>query len=148
MALIRVISLERVYIMNHQSMSIRIFVHTLSKRAETSALLDMGATENFINEAYTRKACIPFKQLVKPRKIINVDGTENVASTIKFYTDLKVQTGSTKQKMHFFLTRKLKRPPIHIAFITFPGRQKQTLSSQLAEREMLQSSPELPEHYK
>ena len=35
-------------------MSIKVFVHTLSKRAETSALLDTGATENFINEAYVR----------------------------------------------------------------------------------------------
>jgi hypothetical protein len=85
-------------------MSIKIFVHTLSKRAETSALLDTGATENFINERYTRKICIPFKQLIKLRKIINVDGTENVAGTIKFYTDLEVQTGASKRKMCFFLT--------------------------------------------
>ena len=85
-------------------MSIRIFVHTLSKRAETSTLLDTGATENFINEQYARKTRIPFKRLVKPRKIINVDGTENVAGMIRFYTDLKVQTGMTKRKMRFFLT--------------------------------------------
>ena len=68
-------------------MSIKIFVHTLSKRAETSALLDTGATENFINEQYVRRTRIPFKRLVKPRKIINMDGTENVVGTIRFYTD-------------------------------------------------------------
>jgi hypothetical protein len=70
----------------------------LSKRAKTSALLDMGATENFINETYVQKTCIPFKQLVKPRKIINIDRTENVAGTIRFYTNLEVQTGSSKRK--------------------------------------------------
>ena len=85
-------------------MSIKIFVHTLSKRAETSALLDTGATENFINKQYARRTRIPFKRLVKPRKIINVDGTENVAGTIRFYTDLEVQTGTAKRKMRFFLT--------------------------------------------
>ena len=77
-------------------MSIKIFVHTLSKRAETSALLDTGATENFINEQYARRTRIPFKRLAKPRKIINVDGTENVVGTIHFYTDLEVQTSATK----------------------------------------------------
>jgi hypothetical protein len=85
-------------------MSVKIFVHTLSKRAKTSALLDTGATENFINEAYARKTCIPFKRLVKLRKIIDVDGTPNILGTIRLYTDLQVQTGTIKQKMRFFLT--------------------------------------------
>ena len=183
-------------------MSIRIFVHTLSKRAETSALLDTGATENFINEQYARRIRIPFKRLVKPRKIINVDGTENVAGTIRFYTDLEVQTGTSKRKMRFFLTglgdrnvilgypwfaavqpkihwargwidftqlpvvlrteaaaktvflprtrnvpRKIKKPPIHVAFVTLPSRRKQSLSSQLAEQAP-PTLPQLPEHYK
>ena len=183
-------------------MSIKVFVHTLSKRAETSALLDTGATENFINEAYARKTCIPFKRLVKPRKIINVDGTPNVLGTIRFYTDLEVQTGTTKRKMRFFLTglgdrdvilgypwftavqprihwargwidftqlpvvlrteaaartkflprtvnvpRKLQRPPMHVAFVTFPNR-KQTYSSQLAEKATTNLPPSLPDQYK
>ena len=158
--------------------------------------------ENFINKQYARRIRLPFKRLVKPRKIINVDGMENMAGMIRFYTDLEVQTGTTTRKMQFFLTglgdcnvilgypwfaavqpkihwaqgwidftqlpvvlkteaavktlflprtrnvpRKIKRPPIHVAFVTLLGRQKQSLSSQLAE----QTSPaplQLPEQYR
>jgi hypothetical protein len=183
-------------------MSIKIFVHTLSKRAETSALLDTGAMENFINEAYARRSRLLFKRLVKPRKIINVDGTPNILGTIHFYTDLEVQTGATKRKMRFFLTglgdrdvilgypwfaavqpkihwakgwidfsqlpvvlrteaaartkflprtinvpRKLQRPPMHIAFVTFPSR-RQTYLSQLAEKATSNLPPTLPNQYK
>ena len=42
--------------------------------------------------------------------------------------------------------RKIQKPPIHIAFVTLPGRQKQSLSSQLAEQTPL-TPPQLPEHY-
>jgi hypothetical protein len=85
-------------------MSIRVFLHTSSKRAEAKALLDSGATENFINEGYARWLCMPFKHLEKPRTVFNVDGTPNRTGDIKFYTDLEVQTGDQKTRMRFFLT--------------------------------------------
>jgi hypothetical protein len=40
-------------------MTLRIYVHSKSKRAETIALLDSGATENFINISYTQKLNLP-----------------------------------------------------------------------------------------
>jgi len=40
-------------------MMLRIFVHSRSKRAETVALLDSGATENFINISYAQKLKLP-----------------------------------------------------------------------------------------
>jgi RNase H-like domain found in reverse transcriptase/Reverse transcriptase (RNA-dependent DNA polymerase)/Integrase zinc binding domain/Chromo (CHRromatin Organisation MOdifier) domain len=89
---------------NRQSMSIRVFLHTSSKRAEAPALLDSGATENFINEGYARWLRLPFKRLVKPRAIYNVDGTPNRKGHIRFYTDLEVRTGEDRRKMRFFLT--------------------------------------------
>ena len=85
-------------------MSIRVFLHTSSKRAETSALLDSGATENFINEGYARWLRIPFKQLRTPREVYNVDGTPNKNGRIEFFTDLEVRTGEQRTKMRFFLT--------------------------------------------
>jgi hypothetical protein len=85
-------------------MSIRVFLHTSSKRAEAKALLDSGATENFINEGYARWLRMPFKRLEKPRMVFNVDRTPNRTGDIKFYTDLEVQTGDQKTRMRFFLT--------------------------------------------
>ena len=85
-------------------MSIRVFLHTSSKRAEASALLDSGATENFLNEGYARWLRIPFKRLRTPREVYNVDGTPNKNGRIEFFTDLEVRTGEQRTKMRFFLT--------------------------------------------
>ena len=85
-------------------MSTRVFLHTSNKRAETTALLDSGATENFINKRYAQWLRLPFKRLAKPRAVYNVDGSKNSQGDIKFYTDLEVQTGEQRKTMRFFLT--------------------------------------------
>jgi hypothetical protein len=103
-ALIRGLSSERVFLLNRQSMSIQVFIHTMSKRAETPALLDSGATENFINHQYATHLQLPTKRLEKARKVYNVDGTLNKKGDILFYTDLKVRTRQKYTNMRFFLT--------------------------------------------
>ena len=85
-------------------MSIRVYLHTSNKRAETPALLDSGATENFINLEYARYLRLPTKRLPNPRKVYNVDGTPNKRGDITFYTDLEVRTGERRTNMRFFLT--------------------------------------------
>ena len=90
---------------NHQSMSIRgVYIHMSNKRAETPALLDSGATENFINHRYAAHLRLPIKRLPTPRKVFNVDGTPNKKGDIQFYMDLKVRTGQKNTNMRFFLT--------------------------------------------
>jgi hypothetical protein len=76
--MIRLISSERVYLSERQSMSLKVYLHTSNRRAETTTLLDCGATENFINERYARRMHLPVKRLATPRKIINVDRTPNL----------------------------------------------------------------------
>ena len=85
-------------------MTLKVFVNTRSIRAETSALLDCGATENFVHIDYARRKRLPIKVLATPRKIINVDGTANAQGDIKFYTDLQVQQGKRRVLLRFFLT--------------------------------------------
>jgi len=58
-------------------MTLRFFVHSIAKRAEAIALIDSGATENFMNLRYTQWLQLPIKQMSKSRKLLNVDGTEN-----------------------------------------------------------------------
>jgi len=86
-------------------MSIKVYLHISSKRAKTSALLDSGATENFINYQYAQQLCLPVKRLAIPRKVFNVDGTTNQKGDITFYSDLEVQTGEKRTNMCFFLTK-------------------------------------------
>ena len=85
-------------------MTLKVFVNTRSIRAETSALLDCGATENFVHIDYARKKRLPVKVLATPRKIINVDGTANAQGDIRYYTDLQVQQGKRRVLLRFFLT--------------------------------------------
>jgi hypothetical protein len=44
-------------------MMLHIFVYLMLKRAETVALLDLGATENFISEEYAKYLHLPIKKL-------------------------------------------------------------------------------------
>ena len=85
-------------------MSLRLYLHTRNERAETTTLLDSGATENFIHLDYARKKRLTVKQLVTPRKIVNVDGTPNAKGEIRYYVDLDMSHGAAKVRLRFFLT--------------------------------------------
>ena len=85
-------------------MTIRFYIHLITKRAESIALLNSGATENFINLAYVKWLQLPIKQLPEPRPVLNVDGTENKSSKLKYYTDLNIRIGQNTTTLRFFLS--------------------------------------------
>ncbi len=85
-------------------MTLRFFVHSIAKRAEAIALIDSGATENFMNLEYAKWLQLPIKQMNEPRKLLNVDGTENKSGELRCYTDLQVQTGTNHTNLRFYLT--------------------------------------------
>jgi hypothetical protein len=85
-------------------MTVQCYLHSIAKRAETIALIDSGATENFLNLSYTKWLQLPIKRLPTPQKLFNVDGTENKAGELQFYTDMQVQTGMAKTQLQFFLS--------------------------------------------
>jgi hypothetical protein len=70
-------------------------------RAESTTLLDCGATENFVYVDYARRMKLPVKMLEQPRKIINVDGTANTQGDITHYTDISVQHRVTRVLLRF-----------------------------------------------
>jgi hypothetical protein len=85
-------------------MTVCFYTHSIVKRAKGVALVDSGATENFMNLQYTRWLKLPIKTLAYKRNLFNVDGTENRSGKLKYYTDLEVQTGMNRTRMRFFLT--------------------------------------------
>ena len=85
-------------------MTIRTYIHSSHKRAESSALLDCGATENFMSIDYAKWLRLPIKRLSAPCPLFNVDGTTNRKGDLFFYSDLKMKTGSVTKIMRFFLT--------------------------------------------
>src|SRR5216684_7100170 len=85
-------------------MTLRFFVHSIAKRAEAIALVDSGATKNFMNLQYTKWLQLPIKRMDEPRKLLNVNGTENKSGELCHYTDLQVQTGTNYTNLQFYLT--------------------------------------------
>jgi len=85
-------------------MTVRIYTHSIAKRAEAIALVDLGATENFMNLSYAKWLKLPIMNLDKPRQLFNVNGTENKAGALKHYTNIKVQMGTSRNQLHFFLS--------------------------------------------
>jgi hypothetical protein len=85
-------------------MTLHIFMHSRSKRAETFALLDSGMTENFMSLEYAKYLHLPIKTLPQPRKLFNVDGTRNRAGDLKYYVDLNTRTGLKNTNLRYFLT--------------------------------------------
>jgi len=85
-------------------MTLHFYIHTATKRAKTTALLNSGATKNFLNLSYAKWLKLLIKCLPSPRKLYNVDGTQNKSGELQFYTDLSIQTGSNCTNMRFFLT--------------------------------------------
>ena len=62
-------------------MSIRVYVNSVEKRTETTALVDCGATENFINTDHTYAMRLPLKRLPKPREVNSIR-KENQSQTL------------------------------------------------------------------
>ena len=85
-------------------MMIRFYLHSATKRAETTALLDSGATENFMDLMYARWAKLPIKRMKDPQKLYNVDGTENKAGEVQFFVDLAARIGGSMTNLCFFLS--------------------------------------------
>jgi len=94
---------DNVYMSNRKSMVLKAYIHAAHRRTEAPTLLDSGATENFINLNYAKWLKLPFKRLPYERPLFNVDGSTNKTGTLKYYTDLEVQTGTKRTNMRFFL---------------------------------------------
>ena len=94
MVLIRQYRDKDVFISARKSMTLRIYLQSKSKRAETITLLNSGAIENFMSLDYAKHLHLPIKTLKEPRKLFNVNGTLNKAGDLKYYTDLRMRTGT------------------------------------------------------
>ena len=95
---------EGIYLSIQKSMQLHVFIHLTHKWDEAAALLDSGATENFIQESYAWQLKLPVKCLSHTWPVYNVDGTLNKNRHIHSYTDLEMQTGQWRTKLCFFLT--------------------------------------------
>ena len=72
--------------------------------AEENALLDSGATENFMDQRMVERLSIGLRPMKEPRRVFNVDGTENKHGTLTHYTLLRVKKGDKNLLQRFYVT--------------------------------------------
>jgi predicted aspartyl protease len=90
LALVKHMGDKNVYISVRKSMTVHFYTHSITKRAEGVALVDSGATENFMNLQYAQWLRLPIKCLEYKRNLYNVNSIENKSGKLKYYMDLKV----------------------------------------------------------
>jgi len=57
-----------------------------------------------MNLSYAKWLKLPIMTLDKPCQLFNIDGTENKAGMLKHYTDIDIQTGTSRNQLCFFLS--------------------------------------------
>ena len=92
------------YSTQKNSITISIHAYMWHKKAEVAALLDSGATENFIDKRTIKALGLGTRSLPTPLNIHNVDGTLNREGQIKQYSDLWLHRGKRAAKLRFYVT--------------------------------------------
>jgi hypothetical protein len=68
---------DTMYIRKLSTLNMNVSFRTSQSKADESALIDSGATDNFIDEDTWKRLGIGHKELARPVTVHNVDGTEN-----------------------------------------------------------------------
>jgi len=85
-------------------MRIPISIRTSLTMADIKGLVDSGATDCFMSPTIVKRMGLGRRPLDKPRKIWNIDNTENKDGLITHYIDLTVQTHGVHRDMRFLIT--------------------------------------------
>ena len=102
-AMIRAMFPSDVFIPRQRSVKVNVEVCTREYKADVRALLDSGATDNFIAPFVVNRFNIPTFQLPRPKIIRNVDGTKNSIGKVTKAVNLKVRHNKVETTQCFFV---------------------------------------------
>ena len=97
-AWVRAFKCNSVFVTRYRSLRVPVSIRTSCFKADKQALVDSGATNNFMSPNFARKMGLGMKKLDNPRKIFNIDDTENKSGSITHYLDLDVLTKGIHQE--------------------------------------------------
>jgi hypothetical protein len=84
-------------------MTISLTVNMWHKMTKLEALLDCGATHNFINPCTISSLNMGTQPLSQPLTVRNINGTINRDGTITWYCNLWVQRGKHEEQLGFYV---------------------------------------------
>ena len=73
------------------------------KAGNKKALVDSGATDNFIHPKFAARMGVSQQELDTPKKIFNVDNTINKSGSITHFIDLRIRTKGMTKEMRFLV---------------------------------------------
>ena len=104
MAWVRAIRCNAVYITRYRSMHVPVSICTRYFMADKKALMDSGATGNFIHPTFAKRLGLAMTPLEKPKRIYNINNTSNKVGSITHSLELKVTTKGIDKVMRFLVT--------------------------------------------
>ena len=102
MALAQASQIRTMYVSNRKNCINISFIFDKNKVAE-KALLDSGATDNFIDQRTVDRLHISMRHLTKTRILYNVDRTKNKSGRITHYIDLEITRGTQIRVQRFYI---------------------------------------------
>jgi gag-polyprotein putative aspartyl protease len=100
----RDLSIDRANSSPKNSLYVKVNFEHAQGKGTANALVDSGATKNFIDIRTAERWGLPQKTLPNPRPIVNVDGTENKAGAVTKACILNVQYQKGQQLQRFYIT--------------------------------------------
>jgi hypothetical protein len=80
-------------------MRVPVSIRTSYFMADKKALVDLGATDNFMHPAFAKRMGLGLQKLPNPKKIFNIDNTSNKSGMIMHFLDLNVRTNGINKEM-------------------------------------------------
>jgi hypothetical protein len=103
-AVIWACTIQIYHIVKNNTLDIPFIFMSVKKSAAYEALLDSGATENFIDPWMVEKLEIGKVPMINPRMVFNVNGTENQEGQVDHYCVLNILQGKKQSTQVFFIT--------------------------------------------
>src|SRR5712672_4748494 len=103
-ALVRVLRLRKMYISRFNSVTMPFDLYTFKGKVEERALVDSGATANFIDYKTVARLRLGTQKLDNTRTVKNIDGTMNRSGNITHCCDLLISRDRKQERTRFFVT--------------------------------------------
>ena len=103
-AWVRASGTQIMYISEKSAINVPFSFVCMCGMAKEYALLNSRATENFMDERMVQRLGIGRRAMKVPRRVFNINGTENKCGTLTHYCLLRVKKGDKNLLQRFYIT--------------------------------------------